>query len=553
IDGHEVSPYGVRLVRVILLSPTVFPIVFAGLMGRCFRAIGLYLSERGIEIATLEQLVGCQSMFAALERFIGLKALSFIGLPLTLVWFLSPLGGQAALRLLHTSRETIQTSGNVSYVEPDAFLDSFLMGASDMNSARSTYTSIFLSSLLSSGKYQDTPMDLWGNVKVPPLTSLPDTDLVDGWRLIDRSTNATTYSSLIGVPIANISATGTTEFNFQSRQFDINCTSNKQVNASTVNITGAETWVLQAKDAKTPCTNWPCPIILGSMDSTSSSADSVADTKITYAECVVGFNLVETSISCNGTSCRADKMRNVSEPFNTTVESQAQHQLFNSFAYLPTTDNFDVGSAGARGSTNMEKWMANPNDFIGATYVYVDLWRLSPDVLGQRLEILVNTFWQSTFATTALSGKLPSNLTSLQYSSQGGEESQLYPALFFNTSAALLTHETPEKYQCDWAWMVSLLVCSTILQVAALAGLVLRYMTLAPDILGYVSSHTFLNPYLPVPTGGTTLSGLERTALLKGTHVKIGDVCSNSSVGAIAIGSAENGNLGRLSRSRWYI
>jgi len=127
------------------------------------------------------------------------------------------------------------------------------------------------------------------------------------------------------------------------------------------------------------------------------------------------------------------------------------------------------------------------------------------------------------------------------------------PSLFFNVSDVFLSVETEERYQCDWIWMISLLICSIILQIAALAGLVLRYLTLAPDILGYVSSHTFLNPYLPVPTGGTTLNGLERTALLKGTRVRIGDACSNSPIGAIAIGSADSGSLGKLSRSRWYI
>jgi hypothetical protein len=487
-------------------------------------------------------------MFAALERFIGLKALSFIGLPLTLVWFLSPLGGQAALRLLHTSRETIHTNGTVQYLNPDAFLDSFLMGGSAMNSARSTFTSIFLASLLSSSKYQETPMDLWGNVKVPPLTALSNTDLVDGWRLVDPSRNATTYSSLIGIPIANISTQGKSEFTFKSRQFDVNCTTNIQAAASIVNMSGQETWKLDLKDSKKGCLSWPCPITLSSLDHTERTEDR-KDVRITFAECTIGFNYVETAVSCNGATCRADKIRNITGPWNAIIEGQAQHQLWNIFTFLPTTDNNNVGSAGARGSTNMEKWMFNPKDFIGVSYENVDLWRLDPEVLGQRLEILVNTFWQSTYATTALSGKLPSNLTSLQYA----EGLQLYPSLVFDSSDAQLSEETEDRYQCEWVWITSLLICSIILQIAALTGLVLRYLTLAPDILGYVSSHTFLNPYLPVPTGGTTLNGLERTALLKGTRVRIGDVCANSPIGAIAIGSADSGNLGKLSRLRWYI
>lgn len=64
---------------------------------------------------------------------------------------------------------------------------------------------------------------------------------------------------------------------------------------------------------------------------------------------------------------------------------------------------------------------------------------------------------------------------------------------------------------------------------------------------------TLLNPYVPTPTGGTTLSGLERTALLRDFPVRIGDVCPNEAVGAIAFARADVASVGRLDRNREYI
>jgi hypothetical protein len=82
-------------------------------------------------------------------------------------------------------------------------------------------------------------------------------------------------------------------------------------------------------------------------------------------------------------------------------------------------------------------------------------------------------------------------------------------------------------------------MCSMILLAAAYVGLVLKYITLAPDIIGYTSSLTLLNPYVSISTGGTTLHGLERAVLLHVLRVRIGDVGPNEPVGAIAFAKAD--------------
>ncbi|OCK84634.1 hypothetical protein K432DRAFT_422421 [Lepidopterella palustris CBS 459.81] len=533
LDGKPVSDYGLHLRHVLLLSPTIFPIIFAALMGRCFRSIGLYRAERGISLIRLEQLIGCQSLFAALERLFALRAFSLVGIIMTLVWLLSPLGGQAALRLMSTAPDMVQTNGTVYFLNPNAYTDSALLGASAVNSARATFTSIFLASLLSSVKYQNTPMDLWGNVKIPAINSISGPADSGGWLDVNHSANVT-YASLIGIPVANVPSTGTSNFSLTSRYFSVNCTKNVEVGiAAFGNVT--QTWKLLYNSLDCHET-WPCSLDVQSLDSTGN---------ITQANCTIAPQYIESIISCTGQACGVDKLRMASEPADQDRENYIQHLLVNEMAVLPTVDNYDVGSAGERGSTNMEKWMYDPYSFIGDTYDNVDLWRLTPDLLAQRLNIVINTFFQSTFATTALAGNLPQNLSSLA--------TGIAPALTFNASASQVVEQTADKYQCDWMWIAILLAVSAVLQIFAYTGLVLKYITLAPDILGYVSSLTLLNPYVPVPTGGTTLDGLQRASLLRDIRLKIGDVCANEPHGAIAIASADRGTVGKLTRTRWYI
>jgi hypothetical protein len=214
---------------------------------------------------------------------------------------------------------------------------------------------------------------------------------------------------------------------------------------------------------------------------------------------------------------------------------------------MTTLDNYKTTMAVSRGSTTMEKWIMNPSDFVGLDLGWQDLYKLSPQVFGERLTILYNTFWQSTYGTRALSGNLPAYIMETAWFNTTNSN------ITFVATEANISQNTEPVYRTNWKWFTALLICSIILLTAAYSGLVLKYTTLVPDIIGYASSMTLLNPYVPTPTGGTTLSGLERTALLRDFPVRIGDVCPNEAVGAIAFARADVASVGRLDRNREYI
>ena len=529
-------------------------------MGRFFRHLGVYLAERGTTLGRLEQLIGCQSVFSAVERQLCLRSWSVVGLLSIFVWLLSPIGGQSALRLFYQDLHTVSLNTTVRYMDPGTISDSLIDGASDVNSGRSTYTSIFLAALLSSSKYQNTPMDLWGNVKLPIYRYIENNTSGEWKDVVPNEYDNATYASLIGIPLVGLPSGDNSVFNIKARQFDIVCSSNELLGKNESgfgNLTA--TWKMNPlnpskKCGDTPdcsisdCAGYPCPIV-----SKSLANDTGPEGQFSVANCNVSFDYFEAKVRCNGSTCAVHQMRKL-DLFGDGYTNQTDaftrgNFLGNEMGVLPTLDNHNVADAGARGSTNMEKWIMNPDDFIGATFQNVLLYQLPPDIFGDRLTILYNTFFQSTYGTRALGGNLPQNVT------ETGVLNDPYLAanVTFNGTEANVVRQIGLVHRTNWKWFTSLLVCSLVLLAASYIGLVLKYITLAPDIIGYASSLTMLNPYVPTPTGGTTLHGLERAALLHDLPVRIGDVCANEPVGAIAFAKADEGRVGRLDRKRFYI
>lgn len=107
-------------------------------MGRFFRHLGVYLAERGTKLGRIEQLVGCQSVFSALERQITLRHWSLVGLFSVLVWLLSPVGGQSALRLLDHEVRNVSSTATFQYINPMSMMRSALCNPNNMKNERST-------------------------------------------------------------------------------------------------------------------------------------------------------------------------------------------------------------------------------------------------------------------------------------------------------------------------------------------------------------------------------------------------------------------------------
>lgn len=50
LNGKPISSYGDHIKAITLLSPTIFPIIYAAILGKLLRRLGLYKAERGTTI-----------------------------------------------------------------------------------------------------------------------------------------------------------------------------------------------------------------------------------------------------------------------------------------------------------------------------------------------------------------------------------------------------------------------------------------------------------------------------------------------------------------------
>jgi hypothetical protein len=94
---------------------------------------------------------------------------------------------------------------------------------------------------------------------------------------------------------------------------------------------------------------------------------------------------------------------------------------------------------------------------------------------------------------------------------------------------------------CNWFFFTVLTVTSIFLFLSTAISIYLQYHMFTPDILGYVSSLTTENTYVPIsgvpPGSGSSLDGLHRAKLLKDMKVQIRDVQPGEQLGKFALTS----------------
>lgn len=152
----------------------------------------------------------------------------------------------------------------------------------------------------------------------------------------------------------------------------------------------------------------------------------------------------------------------------------------NFMAAMTSVDTSGVSSATARGATVIEKWMYDLMNFIGSRMnKNVNLYELPATVFAERLTVLWNSF-QAAYAARALAGELDkATSTNISESSRNPASS----AIKFDSTENLISQRRDASC-VNWKWFGVLLPnCSLVLLSVTFAGLVLRYLSIAPDIV----------------------------------------------------------------------
>lgn len=214
------------------------------------------------------------------------------------------------------------------------------------------------------------------------------------------------------------------------------------------------------------------------------------------------------------------------------------------------TDSYDSGYALPFDAFLNGMW----HPFSQGTIGFVN-WNYTTNAdFSARFSLLFNTFWTISQWYSEITDHSNTNLSQYINATTGN----VLPDYQQATATFIRTHPA---YKANYVWIVLLLVVATILLLCALLSLLLRILTIAPDILGFVSSFTRDSPYFePLGPGGSLLDGEQRARRLRNVRVQIADVQPEAEVGHIAFvnlerkcdSSGDKQRYARLRKGRLY-
>ncbi|KXH59981.1 hypothetical protein CSAL01_11978 [Colletotrichum salicis] len=189
---------------------SIFPIIFASVVGRLMTEATRLRLERGATLGSLEQLIGSRIVGATVITLFNFPSFNVLGASLAITWALSPLGTQSLLRTATSLLEPQVTRTNITYFDNSArseLADNNWWGGGNSYSVTAWFRSIstlYVALVSTSGAIKSDTVDLWGNVKIP---FLRHTEPV--WKNVSYDAGADSYT-LAGIPLNNVTAGNTT-------------------------------------------------------------------------------------------------------------------------------------------------------------------------------------------------------------------------------------------------------------------------------------------------------------------------------------------------------
>lgn len=222
-DNH----FGTQVEAITRLGPTIIPILFAAIAAQGLRLIGRFKAERGITLGSLELLIGSRSVWSAFESQVRMRRVDVVGGLLLALWAMSPIGGQASLRLLSKYDSAKNSTFSLRYLDTGpaaAFWPDTGFGRRGLSNEGLVNT-LYSASFLSPDNIKMGSQDTWGNVKIPRLESLDSSNQDDnGWIAVSSIPTVESYSSLVGLPVVGRPSDASTTFHLESSYFSLLCT-----------------------------------------------------------------------------------------------------------------------------------------------------------------------------------------------------------------------------------------------------------------------------------------------------------------------------------------
>jgi len=546
-------------------------------------------------------LASSTTFASAMLAQVSLRSMSAIGCSLAAVWALSPVGGQASLRIMSIGKMLVTTSASFDYLSTNNSYGEWL-SSSGASSFKNTAIGLYLASLTAPQRMKDSPTDLWDNVKIPMLEDIPgwtgSADATDTWYEVPQEN--VSYSSLIGIPVSGIDSIAETatfsletsywrlecpivqrgsacdmleEGSFPTNHLSLNYTTVSPASLNILNCSGfvREDWYGMWKLSSSLYTNnsnigvkrsghtgvgcespstTPVRHLLYSGWPTYFAAD--ADDEQFTAYCTITTSWVEAEVNCQGRECAVQRLRHSQLPHpppSWTYLDGSQCINYDYFIgwFLGVVD----ASSSAQGSLP-QGYLAYPGDPSLAVHGLVTAPNpgdINPSLFAQRLVQLLNTWWVASIGREVVS-------SGVKMGSVGRDSPSSGEPLRLLTTNSILSHQV-DTIACMDPWFITLVAVSAVLIVASVVPLALRLCTHAPAFSLLVSTMLKDSPYFEAPNTGSTLESSDRSRLLRHRRVRFGDVAPGDDIGYLAVGSLSDedesdGKVGRVERNRLY-
>ncbi|CAG7563667.1 unnamed protein product [Fusarium equiseti] len=570
--------------NAITVIASIFPILFASVASRMVFQAARWNLEKGATLNLLEQLIGSRTVGSTLVTQISLGRFNFLGVALLILWSLSPLGSQSALRMLRTRLEPIHANSSVLYYNtdaPSAFRSASFISGGAIDQARSTQAfvqTMYSALVLSPPSAKSNAMDLWGNVKIPKLEAGSDDK---GWKNVSWNSEPDSYSSLIGLPITNVTQ-GNTTFSLESSYIDLDCkvdynipvrdtqwyewdssmggTNNGSIRLrngtwhglnstylQTVWSVGIDRFVDEYWNFNDRCPSVgetkncqrpsllinetdldvrPAQLIFES--AFRPSARQYVQTMRVQAICSIFQRYVESRVACS----RDDS----SSAQNCTVTQQRFSKKPHADERLTSLSFPDIWSWVTRGlpegvkqqsfADNAIRYLNDPGTrsfAVGNDEEEQSILRnTTNEQFGRRLSQLINTY--------VLLGQLK------QYASQGNSDA--IASFAPNVTVPVDVSNLEEIYVVHWNWMALFFACCGVLLGSGIVGVVFAHLAAGPEILGYASSAVRDSRYLSLPADAGQKEALDVTKMIGQQKFKYGYTNAVSEEGRPLMGIA---------------
>jgi hypothetical protein len=446
--------------------------------------------------------------------------------------------------------------------------------AADTGSEISPVDALFLSALAAPLTIKNSSTDNWGNLKIPMLEAIPGYSDTQPYEWFDIGSNQTvdptTYTALLGLPIANIPNSGNGTFNLETSYWILNCptlegvTSYDELISLTNDSVAKNTWapwgsINSTMPIETPSGSLRCegsdpempPRIIEYVN--WDAYKNTSKTLGTKALCTIQTSYVELNVFCNTGDCAVSKVRRstLAHPppaytwldigNNCTPDTNAL--AFDWFAvyFVRIITGVHVDQP-----TALQVFFTDPGDPFDFNSILniPPVYQVGNTSFSRSFAQLLNTYWLASIGTEALVLGHPADFSSIG----------AYSTASFSLAIATVS-ETVEVLICDSRWWIALLVSTAVMMLAAVMKFVVDMYIWVPDLAINVSTLTRGNPAFAIPVGGSGLSDDERSKVLKDFKARFGDVDPGGQAGYLVVGGCleDGGRVGKYQHQRWYI